>query len=211
MSPNSSDSLLPELVATPSRLDACIQALRASPSLAFDLEFDSNLRGYGVTLGLIQIALPDNRCYLIDPLADLDLAPLWAVMEDASIQKLVHSPGEDLRLLHSLKCYPANLYDTEIAARLLDYERTSLTVMLETKLGVTLGGGQQRSNWLQRPLTHEQIVYAAADALHLHALQKVLDEEAARRGPPLRTGRSPGCGGRKSRGRRTRGSFARDD
>ncbi len=177
-----SPAAAPQLIAKPAALVACVEALNASPSLAFDLEFDSNLRGYGVTLGLIQIALPDDRCYLIDPLAGLDLAPLWAVLEDASIQKLVHSPGEDLRLLHSLGCFPAAVYDTEITARLLDYEHTSLSKMLEAKLGVTLGGGQQRSNWMQRPLTHEQIVYAAADALHLHALKNILEEEAAARG-----------------------------
>lgn len=177
-----SSAATPQVIATPAALAACVEALNASPSLAFDLEFDSNLRGYGVTLGLIQIALPDDRCYLIDPLAGLDLAPLWAVLEDASIQKLVYSPGEDLRLLHSLKCLPADVYDTEITARLLDYEHTSLSKMLEAKLGVILGGGQQRSNWLQRPLTSEQIVYAAADALHLHALKMILDDEAAAHG-----------------------------
>lgn len=175
-------SAVPQLIATASTLMSCVEILSATPSLAFDLEFDSNLRGYGVTLGLIQIAMPDDRCYLIDPLADLDLATVWSVLEEPTIQKLVHSPGEDLRLLHSLGCFPTNVYDTEITARLLNYEHTSLSKMLEAKLGVTLGGGQQRSNWLQRPLTREQIDYAAADALHLHALKKLLDEEAETRG-----------------------------
>jgi ribonuclease D len=173
----------PSLIATTEAFHTCIEALRHVPSLAFDLEFDANLRRYGVTLGLIQIALPDDRSFLIDPLVkELDLALLWRLFEDPSIQKLVHSPGEDLRLLHSLGCFPQNVYDTEITARLLDYEHTSLTRMLEGKLNVTISGGQQRSNWLQRPLTHEQIIYAAADALHLHALKRILDEEAAARG-----------------------------
>lgn len=172
----------PHLVTTTGALDACASELSASPSFAFDLEFDANLRRYGVTLGLIQIALPDHRSFLIDPLVkELDLAILWQIFEEPRIQKLVHSPGEDLRLLHSLGCFPQNVYDTEITARLLDYEHTSLSKMLEAKLGVTLGGGQQRSNWLQRPLTNEQIEYAAADALHLHALKSILDKEAEAR------------------------------
>ena len=178
-----SSAFAPQLISTPGALASAILEISPQPSFAFDLEFDANLRRYGVTLGLIQIALPDDRSFLIDPLAkDLDLAPLWRVFEEPSVQKLVHSPGEDLRLLHSLGCFPINLYDTEITARLLDYEHTSLTRMLEAKLGVTLGGGQQRSNWLQRPLTQEQVIYAAADALHLHALKKILEEEAAARG-----------------------------
>ena len=53
--------------------------------------------------------------------------------------------------------------------------------MLEEKLGVVLSGGQQRSNWLARPLTAAQQVYAAADALHLFDLKAVLDAELRER------------------------------
>jgi len=172
----------PPLIQTPAALDAALATLRAVPSLAFDLEFDANLRGYGLSLGLIQLATPDGEAILIDPLAGLDLRPLWDVMEDRGILKLVHSPGEDLRLLHGLGVFPALLFDTEIPARLLNYERSSLSAMLEAKLGVELSGAQQRSNWMARPLSRAQLDYAAADALHLHDLKAALDAECADRG-----------------------------
>jgi ribonuclease D len=159
-------------------LDACVTRLRGASELAFDLEFDSHSFTYGVNLALIQIADPE-RCFLIDPLVELDLNDLFAVFEDAAIRKLAHSSGEDLRLLHSLGCVPQNVYDTEVAARLLNYEFTSLAAMLQAKLGIQLDKKQQRSNWLKRPLTEEQLHYAALDVQHLHALKAALEPELA--------------------------------
>jgi ribonuclease D len=157
-------------------LDACVTRLGAAEELAFDLEFDSHSFAYGVNLALIQIADPAG-CFLIDPLADLDLKGLFAVFEDPAVRKLAHSSGEDLRLLHSLGCVPENVYDTEVAARLLNYEATSLASMLAAKLGIQLDKKQQRSNWLKRPLTPEQLHYAALDVQYLHALKAALEPE----------------------------------
>jgi ribonuclease D len=98
------------------------------------------------------------------------------------VKKLVHSPGEDLRLLHSLGCYPKNLMDTEVIAKLLNYEQTSLARMLELKLGISLNKKQQQSNWHLRPLTNEQLKYAADDVLHLPHLFDILMEEATAKG-----------------------------
>ena len=112
----------------------------------------------------------------------LDLAPLFAIFEDPAILKIVHSPGEDLRILHGLGCYPAPLWDNETTARILDYEKTSLSALLEEKLGIVLSGAQQRSNWFQRPLSGAQLTYAAADAAHLHQLKALLDAEAKSKG-----------------------------
>ena len=170
-----------KLIHAPTALNEAVADLQQQSQLSFDLEFDSNFRRYGMSLCLVQIATPD-RCYIIDPLAGLDLSPVYAVLEKESPLKLVHSPGEDLRLLHSLQCFPRPLWDTELAARLLNYEQTSLSVMLEAKLGVVLSGKQQRSNWFTRPLSEEQLVYAAADAIHLFDLKSVLDKELAEKG-----------------------------
>ncbi|RYZ48591.1 MAG: hypothetical protein EOO14_21880, partial [Chitinophagaceae bacterium] len=87
-----------------------------------------------------------------------------------------------LRLLHSLGCYPQNVYDTEVPARLLNYEHTSLATLLREKLGFEMNKTQQRSNWLRRPLTKAQVRYAADDVIWLHQLKAVLEAEAAERG-----------------------------
>lgn len=170
-----------QLIDTAAALAGCLATLAAQPSIAFDLEFDNNLRGYGITLCLIQVATPE-ACYLIDPLAGLDLGGLYAIFEDERIEKIVHSPGEDLRLLHSLGCYPKNLFDVQVVAILLNYEHISLAALLLEKMGLTLSKGQQRSDWKQRPLSPAQSLYAAADVIWLHSLKELLIAEARPKG-----------------------------
>lgn len=169
------------LIDQPESLQQCLQELGRWDALSFDIEFDNNSYGYGVTLCVVQVATP-RACYVIDGLAGLQLGGLYALFEAESLQKIVHAPGEDLRLLHSLGCYPKNLFDTEVVARLLNYEQTSLTVLLRDKLGFGMDKKQQRSNWLRRPLTEAQVQYAADDVIWLHPLKDVLEKEAAERG-----------------------------
>jgi ribonuclease D len=164
-------------VDTPVSLQACLEDLSSCDTIAFDLEFDSHRHSYGVTLCLVQVATTRD-CYVIDPFAPIVLDGLYKLFEDERITKIMHSPGEDLRLLHGLQCFPKNLFDTEVTARLLNYEQTSLAAMLQEKLGHSMCKRQQRSNWLKRPLTQEQLVYAADDVAFLHELKEILGEEA---------------------------------
>lgn len=169
------------IVDKPDSLQQSLQDLAQCNTISFDLEFDNNSYSYGVTLCLVQVATT-HACYVIDPLAGLDLKGLYDLFASPTIQKLVHAPGEDLRLLHSLGCYPQNLYDTEVVARLLNYEQPSLSVLLREKLGFAMDKKQQRSNWLRRPLSEAQVQYAADDVIWLHPLKAVLEGEAAERG-----------------------------
>jgi ribonuclease D len=174
-------SLPPIYCTTPDSLQQAVATLALSSRIAVDLEFDSNSYGYGLTPSLIQLATTE-ACFVVDLMTGLDVSALFALLTDERIQKLVHSPGEDLRVLHSLSCFPKHLFDTEIVARLLNYEQTSLANLLNLKLGIQLGKGQQRSNWLQRPLSEKQLDYAAADVQWLHSLQQVLVAEAEEKG-----------------------------
>lgn len=169
------------LIDRQEQLQECLQALEGHNTLSFDIEFDNNRFGYGVTLCLVQVATPQS-CFVIDGLAHLNLGGLYALFENAAIQKIVHAPGEDLRLLHSLGCIPQNLFDTEVTARLLNYEFTSLTALLRDKLDFGMDKKQQKSNWLRRPLSEAQVLYAADDVIWLHPLKAVLEAEANEKG-----------------------------
>ena len=168
-------------INTPQDLQESVQELSHQTSIAFDLEFDNNRYAYGVTLCVVQVISPDY-CYVIDALAPIDLQPLFRLFEDEHIQKLVYAAGEDIRLLHSLECYPKNLYDVEIPAKLLNYEQTSMATILLEKFNYTLSKKLQKSNWLKRPLTEDQITYAADDVVWLHRLKTVLETDAEARG-----------------------------
>lgn len=162
-------------------LQQCLQYLAQQQVIAFDLEFDKNNYAYGFNLCLIQIAA-GTECYLIDPMVGLDVTPVFRLLEDPAILKVVHSPGEDLRLLHSLKSYPKNLFDTQVAIRLLNHEKISLADALENVLGIKADKKMQRSNWMKRPLTNEQLAYAANDVWYLIALQQKLQQLAMETG-----------------------------
>lgn len=168
-------------VSHPNELSRCVEQLAQSASFAIDLEFDSNNYGYGVTPSLIQLAIPD-ACFVVDLMASLDVQPLFHLLADDRIEKLAHAPGEDLRLLHRLGCFPKKLFDTEVVARLLNYEQTSQAALLAKGFGIVLHKGQQRSNWLLRPLSAAQIDYAATDVVWLHGLRQQLVAEAEERG-----------------------------
>jgi ribonuclease D len=162
-------------------LSTAIRVLSAAPVIAFDLEFDRDRFSYGFRLCLLQVATPSD-CFIIDPLAIKDLQPLYDFFETSTARKLAHCPGEDLRLLHSLQCYPTHLCDTELYAKLLNYEQTSLSNMLLQKCGVALNKRWQTSNWARRPLIDDQIRYAADDVIHLFRLEEALRQEANAKG-----------------------------
>ncbi|MEP7238682.1 MAG: ribonuclease D [Ferruginibacter sp.] len=164
-------------VTTADALADCLYQLAQAKTIAFDLEFDRDHYTYGFNLCLMQIASVTD-CYLIDPKASLDISLTFPLLENAAIRKVVHSSGEDLRLLHSLKCYPTNLSDTEFSARLLNYERTSLAAMIQQLFGIELDKKMQKINWVLRPLEQPQLNYAANDVLYLLQIEKELKKQA---------------------------------
>jgi ribonuclease D len=167
----------PHLITDPNDLMQCIERLSNVPKIALDLEFDKNYHRYGFTLCLLQIHAGETT-YLIDPFALADhLSKLFPLLESDDIQKVVFVFGEDLRLLHSLGCFPRNLYDLAVGAALLNYPSGSLSKLLETTLGVQTSKSAQRSDWNQRPLSEEQIAYAAADVAYLLEVQTRIEAE----------------------------------
>jgi ribonuclease D len=171
--PHTIASPVTRYIADAAGLQHCVDILRQSTVFAFDLEFDRDRYTYGFDLCLMQVATPEV-CFLIDPLSKINLQPLFEVFTLPAIRKLVHCPGEDLRLLHSLQCYPVNLVDTEVVAKLLNYEQTSLSAMLQLHCGVSIDKKLQTSNWGRRPLSEAQLQYAASDVIYLFELERKL-------------------------------------
>jgi len=160
----------------------CAEHISKHEVISFDLEFDRNRYRYGFTLCLMQIMAGDT-CYLIDPLPDaVNLRPVFDVIESPHILKTVFSAKEDLELLHILGCHPVNMYDSGKAIRLLDFQQSSLAVVLEHFLGVTVDKESQTSNWFTRPLSDAQHNYAAMDVFHLIPLMEKVKELAKEMG-----------------------------
>lgn len=158
--------------------DALREHLARRPTrVALDTEFVRE-RTWWPVLALVQIGF-DDTVLLVDPTIEGMPEAIAELLADASVLKIMHSPSEDLVAFgHSCRALPAPLFDTQAAAALcgagagLGYQK-----LVQAELGVALDKGEQRSDWLRRPLSASQQEYAADDVRHLHALH---DRLAAR-------------------------------
>jgi ribonuclease D len=166
----------PPLVDTPAAWRAVAADVVRAGRLAVDLEADGFYR-YPEHLSLIQLALPDGRVFLLDPLAVPDPAPLGDVLADPATTKVFHSADYDLRSLdRDFGFRVSGLFDTAIAAQFLGSARTGLANVLAEYTGIDLPKPKrlQRMDWSQRPLDAEALTYAADDVVHLLGLADTL-------------------------------------
>jgi ribonuclease D len=169
---------LAELIDTPEALADAVAAMRAGPALAFDTETDSFF-AYRGKICLLQASVP-GRDFLIDPLQGLDLAPLGEILGDPAREVVLHAAENDVILLkHQFGWRIGRLFDTQVACFVLGWKPYSLAGILEARFGKKLDKSQQRSDWRQRPLSEEQIAYAAEDTCHLLELAAALKEGAS--------------------------------
>jgi ribonuclease D len=111
------------------------------------------------------------------------LAPLNQVLGDPGVEIVFHDADYDLRLLHQEYGFHAiKLFDTRVAAQLLNEPGVGLAALLEKYLGVHLDKRFQRADWSARPLSPEMLEYAAGDTRHLPMLRDLLREQLIQRG-----------------------------
>ncbi len=148
-------------------LEQFVASLAHANWFAIDTEFLRE-RTYYPRLCLIQIATPD-LIGCIDPLAIEDLAPLYGVLRDPAITKVMHACSQDLEILfHLTGRVPEPLFDTQLAAPLLGYpEQIGYANLVQELLGVSLDKGHARTDWSARPLDVKQIEYALDDVRYL--------------------------------------------
>ena len=160
----------PSLIRSQDALTALCERLSGSDWFALDTEFMRE-RTYYPQLCLIQIATPD-RAVAIDPLAGLDLAPLFRLLHDPQRLKVLHAAWQDLEILAQASgTIPQPIFDTQIAAQLLGQgEQIGYGRLVEQALGVTLDKSQARTDWSRRPLRPAQLRYALEDVVHLATL-----------------------------------------
>lgn len=164
-------------VDTEGDLDELIDALSGVEQVAIDAERASGFR-YSQKAYLIQIAVRDLGIWLVDPVADVDLAKLTTPLNAKTW--LLHAATQDLPCLAELGFYPAGLIDTELTARVAGLERVGLGSVCEALLEIELAKEHSAADWSQRPLTQEMLDYAALDVDVMfelwEALEKLIDE-----------------------------------
>lgn len=163
------------MITKPSQLQELIAKAKTAKAIALDTEFFWE-RTYYPRLGLIQLAISGDECYLIDPLALDDLRPLGELLANRNLVKILHDAGQDLAILyHATGSAAQNVFDTRLAAGFAGLPSTlSLSTLVQELLDINLTKNETRSDWLYRPLTAEQQAYANDDVRYLHALRLLL-------------------------------------
>lgn len=163
-------------VNSTSGYEAVADHLSTQSLVGIDTEFVRE-RTFYPSPGLIQLS-DGHSIWLIDVVTLEDHEPLKALINQPTTTKILHSVGEDLEILSLLtESYPANLFDTQVAAAFLGFPaQIRYEHLVEQVFGDTLPGGQARSNWCQRPLSGALLEYAAQDVIYLPQLAETLSE-----------------------------------
>ena len=144
--------------------------------LALDTEF-IRTRTFFPKLGLVQVA-DQTGMYLLDGIAVSEWEPFCQVLEDQSLIKVLHSPSEDFEVFrHAFDVVPDPIVDTQIAATLAGVEpMPGYARLIQSMFEVDLPKGEQRSDWLRRPLSFSQMLYAGLDVAYLLPAWEILDQ-----------------------------------
>ncbi len=172
--PSQPPRLQPVLVADAPALQGLVGALAGERAIALDTESNS-FHVYRERVCLIQISTRETD-WVVDPFA-VDLRPLGPVLA-AAPALVLHGADYDVRCLKREYGFalPA-LFDTMAAARRLGRLGLGLSALVEEQFGVRLSKDFQRSDWGRRPLTVEQVSYAALDTHFLLPLYETLAAE----------------------------------
>ena len=169
------------LIQSQAELERLFERLQGEPLVAVDTEAASFHRFHD-RIYLVQLS-SRRETAVVDPLAVSSLAPLSSLLADPKVEIIFHDADYDLRLLDLEHGFHAtNLFDTRVAAQLLNEPGVGLAALLEKYLNVRLDKRYQRADWSARPLSREMLEYAAADTRHLPELRDLLREQLRERG-----------------------------
>lgn len=141
--------------------------LRPEDPLALDTEADS-LHHYKESVSLVQIAQAGHH-FLVDPLANLDLSPLWKKMAGATW--ILQGADFDLRMMRRIGAQePGAVFDTMLGAQILGFSAFGYAALVEHFYGTKLSKKNQKADWSQRPLSHSMLDYAVQDTRYLEGI-----------------------------------------
>jgi ribonuclease D len=173
------DGLPPVLETGAALAEATGRLEHGQGPVAVDAERASGYR-YGQRAYLVQLRRAGAGTVLIDPIACPDLSGVDAALQDT--EAILHAASQDLPCLAEVGFRPRQLFDTELAGRLLGYPRVALGTLVEEVLGFHLEKGHSAADWSIRPLREELLRYAALDVEVLIELRDALAAELADQG-----------------------------
>jgi len=173
----------PVLITDNDALGACIERLSAESFVTVDTEFVRE-RTYWPELCVVQIG-GEAEVVIIDAQAEgIDLAPLGRLLAEPAITKVFHAARQDLEIfLHLFERLPEPLFDTQVAAMVAGFgDQVGYDSLVASLTGGEIDKAHRFSDWSQRPLSAEQVNYAAADVTWLRDVYLKLRARLEREG-----------------------------
>ena len=145
--------------------------------LGFDTEFTRE-RTFNPIPELLQVTVAGHIA-IIDLRADLPIERIKHWFQQDGIVRIAHSISNDIEVLNEIfRDDIGVIEDTQLALAFLNGgQMQSYAKLVKREFGVTLDKSMQRSRWSARPLSNEQLQYAALDIAHLNDLWIVLEEQ----------------------------------
>ena len=155
-------------------LDKCFSYVLDFPEYFLDTEFHRE-KTYYPQLALVQICA-GGQIFLIDPL--MVSADKFFKLFDGDGICVMHAAQQDLDVLsQSVGCVPRKIFDTQLASGFLGYTQPSLSSLAQSLIKVTVPKGDRLSDWLRRPLSQDQLQYAASDVVYLPELNELICDQ----------------------------------
>ena len=162
-------------------LNSIIKNIQDEEFLAIDTEFIRETT-YFSKLCLIQIATK-NISFIIDPLSNnINLEPLWEILNKDQIIKVMHSGRQDMEIFYNATGrLPSPVYDTQVAAMVCGFgDQVSYENLVNNLLDIKIDKSSRVSDWSYRPLSNKQISYALADVTYLIKIYEILKKQISK-------------------------------
>lgn len=171
-----------QYINRPEQLPALCEQINQEPWIALDTEFLRE-KTYYPKFCLLQIAAP-GWVACIDPLAIADLSLLLEAIYNPNIVKVLHSCRQDLEIFYQITGrIPGPVFDTQIAAPLLGFqENPGYAMLVSSFLNINLNKAHTRTDWSARPLSDDQLEYAADDVIYLCKIYTLMCEQLEKLG-----------------------------
>ncbi len=163
-----------QYIDTPGELEQLCQAIKNEPWITVDTEFLRE-KTYYPKFCLLQLAAP-SWVACVDPLALPDLDRLFAALNSPDIVKVFHSCRQDQEIFYHLTgTLLQPIFDTQVAAPLLGFQESpGYGMLVSGLLNINLTKAYTRTDWSVRPLSREQIKYAADDVIYLAEIYQII-------------------------------------
>ena len=175
------NSLTP--ITEQSALEDLCGKLAESDFICVDTEFHRETT-YWPELCLVQASAPGVEG-LIDPLAeDLDIGPFLDLIAMDNRVKVFHAARQDIEIFNRLIGHPPGpIFDTQIAAMALGFgDSISYDNLVQRVVRRQIDKSSQFTDWMRRPLSQKQLVYALGDVTHLRDIYLIMREELEKTG-----------------------------